>query len=61
MKIIKIIDLIFLFIVVVIGTIYEIYPLIIPDWLFNTMWVIAPVALIIFGFVLYIEKKQRKK
>ena len=61
MKVIKIIDLILLLIMVAIGTIYEIYPRIIPDWLFNTMWIIGPVGLIIFGITLYIEKKQNKK
>ena len=61
MKVIKIIDLILLLIMVAIGTIYEIYPRIIPDGLFNTMWIIGPVGLIIFGITLYIEKKQNKK
>ncbi len=61
MKIIKTIDFILLLIVVAIGTIYEIYPHIIPDWLFYTMWIVGSIALIIFGIVYYIEKKQSKK
>ena len=61
MKVIKIFDLILLLIMVAIGTIYEIYPRIIPDWLFNTMWIVGPIALITFGIVIYTEKKQNKK
>ena len=61
MKIIKIIDLILLFIVVTIGSIYEIFPDVIPDPLFTAMWIIGPAALIIFGAALYIENKQSKK
>ena len=59
MKIIKIIDLILLLVVMVIGTIYEIYPSIIPEWLFTTMWIISPIALVVFGIILYVEKKQK--
>ena len=59
MKIIKIFDLILLLILVAIGTVYEICPRIIPDWLFNTMWIVGLIALTIFGIVLYIEKRNR--
>ena len=60
MKIIKTIDFKLLLIVVAIGTIYEIYPPAIPDWLFNTMWIVGIITLIVFGTVYYIEKKQSK-
>ena len=59
MKTIKIIDLILLVIISGIGIIYEIYPPIIPDWLFYTTWIVGVVALTIFGIILYIEKKDR--
>lgn len=61
MKIIKIIDLVLLVFVVAIGIIYELYPPIISDWLFNTMWIVGAIALIAFGVVLYLEKKQSQK
>ncbi len=61
MKIVKTVDLILLLILAVTGTLYEICPRIIPDWLFNTMWIVGPIALITFGIVIYTEKKQNKK
>lgn len=61
MRIIKIIDLILLFFVSAIGVILEIYPPIIPIWLFNTMWIVGHISLILFGLILYLEKKQNKK
>ncbi len=61
MKIFKIIDLILLIIVSAIGVVYEIYPPIIPDWLFNAMWIVGPISIILFGIVLYLERKQNKK
>ena len=57
MKILKIIDLILLFASSIIGVVYEIYPPIIPDWLFNTMWIVGPIALIIF-VVLYAKRNK---
>ena len=59
MNIIKIIDLILLIFISIIGTLWELYPSIIPDWLFYTVWIIGPIALIVFGLVLYLEKKQK--
>lgn len=61
MKIFKIIDLILLIIVSAIGLVYEIYPTIIPGWIFNSMWIVGPISIILFGIVLYLEKKQNKK
>ncbi|MBQ8303538.1 MAG: hypothetical protein IJX79_01105 [Clostridia bacterium] len=61
MKIIKTIDLVLLIVISAIGIVWEIYPSIIPDWLFNMVWIVGPIALIIFGVVLYLEKKQSKK
>ena len=58
MKIIKIIDLILLLAISIIGTVYEIYPPIIPDWLFTTMWIVGPIALILFGIIYYSEKRK---
>ncbi len=60
MKVIKIIDLILLIIISAIGILWEIYPPIIPDWLFNTVWIVGPIVLIIFGLGLCLEKKQIK-
>ena len=61
MKILKIIDLILFIAIGAIGVVYEIYPPIIPNWLFNTIWIVGPISLIIFGIILYIEKKQNQK
>lgn len=60
MKIIKIIDFILLISIVVIGTIYEIYPPAIPEPLFYATWVVGVVALVMFGIILHIEKKIKK-
>ncbi len=61
MKIVKIIDLIFLIFISVIGILWELYPPIVPNWLFNTTWIVGPIALLLFGLILYLEKKQNKK
>ena len=58
MKIIKIIVWIFMIIISIVGTVYEVYPPIIPDWLFNTVWIVGPVLLIILGLILYLDNKQ---
>lgn len=58
MRIIKICDLILLALTSVAGIIYEVYPSIIPDWMFNAMWITGMVALIVFGFIIYKEKKH---
>ena len=61
MKIIKIIDGIIIIVISIVGTIYELYPPIIPGWLFNVMWIVGPIVLIVFGIILYLENKQNKK
>jgi hypothetical protein len=61
MKIFKIIDLILLIIVSIIGVVYEIHPPIIPDWLFNAIWVVGSISMVLLGVILYLEKKQNKK
>lgn len=61
MKIIKIIDFVLLIFISIIGMLWELYPPIIPDWLFYTMWIVGPIALAFLGLVLYLEKKQNKK
>ena len=45
-------------IISIVGTVYEVYPPIIPDWLFNTVWIVGPVLLIILGLILYLDNKQ---
>lgn len=58
-KAIKIMNFILALVVVVTGTIHEIYPRIIPDWLFNTMWIIGAYLIINFCLALYKEKKEK--
>ncbi|MBQ9107196.1 MAG: hypothetical protein IJY56_04825 [Clostridia bacterium] len=60
MKIIKIIDFILLLATSAIGVIHEIYPPIIPNWLFNTMWIVGPVSIITLGIILFLEERKKE-
>ena len=61
MKAVKVINLILSIFLVVVGTIYEIYPPAISKPVFYACWVVGIIAIVMFAIILYVEKKNRKE